>query len=54
MRYILIEEGDHFGDIDIVLENGYRSIKCEEEDFEEPIAHDFQKIYRKFTVQAVE
>ena len=50
-RYFSIEEGDHFGEIDIVFEVN-QSILENPENESKPFSHNFKGIYRRFTVQA--
>ena len=54
--YIRIEEGDCFGDIDIVLENEQRKLEANQDskdsdhiDFSE--YYQFNNLYRKFSVR---
>ena len=58
--YILIEEGDHFGDIDIVLENETQRLNSIEEseselsdDPPDIFAYDLGHLRRDFTSKAL-
>jgi hypothetical protein len=50
--YYTIDEGDHFGEIDIVFAVTQSIQENEEKETKHHFSHNFQGIYRRFTVQA--